>query len=54
MTRTTITLDMENIEQLDEIARQEKLSRSWLIRKAIKDYVQNFNQKNEEHGATTN
>ena len=36
-------LNFENIEELDKIAIAEKLSRSWLIRRAVYDFVKTYN-----------
>ena len=44
--RTTVTLERSQADQLDELAREKKLSVAWLIRDAVALYLKERKGKN--------
>lgn len=37
--RTTVSIPKENLEELDRIAKQKKVSVAWVVRDAIEHYL---------------
>ena len=43
--KTVVVLDREDIELLDKIAEEDERSRSYMIRKIVRKYLENKNDK---------
>ncbi|WP_137939182.1 ribbon-helix-helix domain-containing protein [Chitinivorax sp. B] len=51
-TRTTVSLPVEQLERLQQMADQHRLSLAWLVRQAVSEFLERTEKRGDFHPLT--